>query len=190
MKKRSSLIILCITAAVLFFALRSLTKAGDNREIVLPVLERTFALIPEDGYLITAEVLSKRMKSEKKDFVIVDVRPKFADYEEGHIPGALYIPWRETVSEDALKLLPKDKDIILYSGNGHQENQSLIALRTLGYKAYALQWGMLSWSRTKLGEEAIKAIKKGESSAYPVAKGADAGLKEVRHRKALEHVGC
>ena len=190
MKNRASVLILAVAAVVMFLALYTITVAGDGKDGVLPALERAFDLIPEDGYLIAAEDLDKRMKSGKKDFIIVDVRPKFEDYEEGHIPGAIYFPWRETVSEDALKMLPKDKDIILYCSTGHLENQSLIALRTLGYKAYALRWGMMSWSKTRLSEQSIEAIRQGEKSAYPVAKGAEAKLKEERHKKALEHTGC
>jgi hypothetical protein len=48
----------------------------------------------------------------------------------------------------------------------------------------------MSWSKTRLSEQSIEAIKQGEKSAYPVAKGADAKLKEDRHKKALEHTGC
>jgi len=190
MKKRSLVLIFFISATVIFLALYSITGAGDGKKGILQALETAFDLIPEDGYLVTAEDLDKRMRSGKTDFIIVDVRPKFEDYEEGHIPGAIYVPWRETVSEDALHKLPKDKDIILYSSTGHLEHQSLIALRTLGYKAFALRWGMLSWTKTRLTEQSIDAIKKGANAAYPVTKGTDAKLKEERRKKALEHTGC
>ncbi|MFQ5637561.1 MAG: rhodanese-like domain-containing protein [bacterium] len=43
--------------------------------------------------------------------VIVDVRSKQA-YEQGHIPGALHIPYSETISR--LDDFPKDRDIIFY----------------------------------------------------------------------------
>jgi len=118
------------------------------------------------------------------------VRQTLEEYEEGHIPGAIYIPWRETVSEYALKRLPRDKDIILYVSTGHLENQALIALRMLGYKVFALRWGVMSWTKTRTSAQSIDAIQQGVRSTYPVAQGADAKLKDERYKKALEHAGC
>jgi len=187
-KLLSALLISC--ALVMALAVYSPLRAGSGSEEVLSALEKTFDMIPEDGYIISAETLYNRMKAGKQDFVIIDNSSHIEDYEAGHIPGALYIPWREIVKEDSLKKLPKDKDIILYDSTGYLENQALIALRVLGYKAFALRWGMMSWTKTRSSAKMIDAIQQGERSAYPVATGADAKLKEERHKKALEHTGC
>jgi predicted sulfurtransferase len=45
------------------------------------------------------------------DIVIVDVRSK-EDFDEGHIIGAVSIPWEEI--EDRYTELPRDKEIITY----------------------------------------------------------------------------
>jgi rhodanese-related sulfurtransferase len=187
-KLLSALLISC--AFVMFLAIYSPLRAGSGPEDILSALERTFDMIPEDGYIISAETLYTRMKSGKQDFVIVDTSPHIEDFETGHIPGALYIPWREIVKEDTLKKLPKDKDIILYCSTGHLENQSLIALRTLGYKAYALRWGMMSWSETRHSDQAREEISKARKAGYPVEKGMDSKLKEEYKQKMLQHMGC
>ncbi len=187
-KLLSVLLISC--ALVMSLAVYSTLRAGSGPDDVLSALEKTFDLIPEDGYNITAETLYTRMKSGKQDFVIVDTRPHIEDFEAGHIPGALYIPWREIVQEDSFKKLPKDKDIILYCSTGHLENQSLIALRTLGYKAYALRWGMMSWAETRHSDQAREEISKARKAGYPVEKGVDAKLREEYKQKMLQHMGC
>ncbi|NTU42796.1 MAG: rhodanese-like domain-containing protein [Nitrospirales bacterium] len=178
------------TALILTGAAYTQLSASNGTDTILMAVEKAFDLIPEDAYLLTAEDLNNRIKSGKKDFVIVDTRPHWEDYEEGHIPGAIYIPWREIMFPDSLKQLPKDKDIILYCSTGHVENQSLMGLRTVGYKAYALRWGMLSWGKTKHTEKAIEEIRAGEKSGFPVEKGMDRRLKEERQRRAIEHTGC
>jgi rhodanese-related sulfurtransferase len=190
MKRTTAFIALFIAIATAYFILSSTTGAGDSKETLLPSLARTFELIPADGYLIAADTLDKRIKLGKQDLIIVDARPNLADYEDGHIPGAIFIPWREIISEDALKKLPKDREIVLYDDNGSFQNQALLALRMLGYKAFALRWGMMSWTKTRSSAESIDAIQSGGRSSYPVAKGADSALKKERHKKVLEHAGC
>ena len=48
------------------------------------------------------------------DIVIVDVRSK-EDFDEGHIPGAVSIPWQQEM-EARYTELPRDKEIITYCG--------------------------------------------------------------------------
>ena len=184
----SALLISC--ALVMSLAVYSPLRAGSGPEEVLSALEKTFDMIPEDGYIISAETLYTRMKSGKQDFVIIDTRPHIEDFEAGHLPGALFVPWREIVREESLKKLPKDKDIILYCSTGNLENQSLIALRTLGYKAYALKWGMMSWAETRQSDQAREEINKAGKAGYPVEKGMDAKLREEYKKKMLQHMGC
>jgi rhodanese-related sulfurtransferase len=187
-KLLSALLILC--ALVMYLAAYSPLRAGSGPEEAQSALEKTFDMIPEDGYIISAETLYTRLKSGKQDFVIVDTRPHIEDFEAGHIPGALYIPWREIVKEDSLKKLPKDKEIILYCSTGPLANQSLIALRTLGYKAYALRWGMISWAETRQSDQAREEISKAGKAGHPVEKGMNAKLREEYKKKMLQHMGC
>jgi hypothetical protein len=50
-------------------------------------------------------------KVDAGDVVIVDVRSK-EEFAEGHVPGAVSIPWEEM--EDRYPELPRDKEVITY----------------------------------------------------------------------------
>lgn len=190
MKKNSLTTLLYVVTFVLMFAYSVPLNAGNGKEDLLSALERTFDMIPEDGFIINANDLQTRIKSGEKDFVIIDTRPHIEDYEASHIPGAVYIPWREIVKEDSLKQIPRDKDVILYCSSGHLENQALIALRALGYKAYVLRWGMLSWAETRHTGQALEQISAGRKTGYPVGKGVDAKTRKEHEKRKLAHEGC
>ncbi|MCK9419521.1 MAG: rhodanese-like domain-containing protein [Nitrospirae bacterium] len=190
MKIKRHFALLSLCAILMMFVVLSHLMANSGQEEVLSALENTFDMIPEDGHIISAETLYNRMKSGKQDFVIVDTRPHIEDFETGHIPGALFIPWRDIVKADSLKKLPKGKDIILYCSTGHLENQALTALRTLGYKAYALRWGMMSWAETRHTDQALEQINKAKKSGYPVEKGMNAKIREEYKIRMQQHMGC
>lgn len=61
---------------------------------------------------ISLEQLKEKLDAGA-DIVIVDVRRK-EDFDEGHIPGAVSIPWEEI--EARYTELPRDKEIITYCG--------------------------------------------------------------------------
>jgi rhodanese-related sulfurtransferase len=67
-------------------------------------------------------------------------------YILGHVPGAINIYWKDVFKKENLELLPKDKQIIVYSNTGHTGSQVTALLNTLGYDAINLKWGMASWS--------------------------------------------
>lgn len=65
---------------------------------------------------ITAEELRQYIESKKeKDYTIVDVRQP-VEYEDGHIPGAQFIPLHELISD--LSGLPRNKDMVFYCHSG------------------------------------------------------------------------
>lgn len=45
-----------------------------------------------------------------------------------------------------LAKLPRDKDVIVHCDTGQQQNKAVTVLRLLGYNAYAMKWGYMSWS--------------------------------------------
>lgn len=190
MKRNALTTLLFALTWALILAYSMPLNAGNDKEDLLSALERTFDMIPEDGFIINATDLQARIKSGKKDFVIIDTRPQFEDYEASHLPGAVYIPWREIVKEDSLKHIPRDKDVILYCSSGHLENQALIALRALGYKAYVLRWGMLSWAETRHTEQALEQINAGRKTGYPVERGVDEKNRKEHEKRKLAHEGC
>jgi rhodanese-related sulfurtransferase len=82
--------------------------------------------------------------------IIVDVRSPDDEtndvYPAGHIPGSIYIPWRQITTYENLTKLPKDRDLVIYSNSGETSAQVVAILNVLGYKAASLKWGIGGWT--------------------------------------------
>lgn len=78
------------------------------------------------------------------DYVILDVRTQ-AEYDQGHIPGAILIP-HDTVATAAEDALPdKDQLILVYCRSGNRSKQASQALVDLGYTNVVEFGGINSW---------------------------------------------
>ena len=62
---------------------------------------------------ISLEQLKEKLDAGA-DVVVVDVRSK-EDFDEGHIPGAVSMPWQQEI-EARYTELPRDKEIVIYCG--------------------------------------------------------------------------
>jgi rhodanese-related sulfurtransferase len=84
--------------------------------------------IPE-GYMgIKLDGLKQLMDSG--DALVIDVR-EVAEYEEGHIPGAINIPLR-TLAQN-LDQIPANQPVVVYCKSGHRAGIAVSALHMLGY---------------------------------------------------------
>lgn len=110
--------------------------------------------------------VSKMIAEKKGDFIVVDVRPEKPGQQPGKIAGSIYIPYSQILTAENLAKLPKDKKVILVCVTGQTQNLPVLALRTLGYDAYTMSFGMSSWIKGYLGgklmQDAIAA------ADYPV----------------------
>jgi rhodanese-related sulfurtransferase/DNA-binding transcriptional ArsR family regulator len=77
--------------------------------------------------------------------VILDVRPG-VEFEEGHIPDALSLPWDELVSR--LDEVPRDRPIVAYSRGAYclLADEAVALLRERGYEASRLEGGWPEWA--------------------------------------------
>lgn len=77
------------------------------------------------------------------DVVWIDVRTK-AEYDQGHVSGALLIPYDQISSKISKLVRDKNQAINLYSDSGRRSEIALKTLEQLGYRnvqnlgAYAL----------------------------------------------------
>ncbi|MDA8078044.1 MAG: rhodanese-like domain-containing protein [Nitrospiraceae bacterium] len=125
----------------------------------------------EKFWQVTADDVMGMIKAKKTDFVVVDARPNPNEFKQGHIPGAVQIPVQDLLKPDNLKKLPKGKKIILVCVTGQTQNLGLIALRALGYNAYGMKFGMISWQKGYQGGQQVQeAIKGAEAKNYPLDK--------------------
>lgn len=86
--------------------------------------------------------------AEKAKLFVIDIRAK-ADYDKGHIDGATNIPFAAVAVPDNLKMLPKDKKVIVACYTGNTAAQAVIILRMMGYDANVLKYGMMGWDGTQ-----------------------------------------
>ena len=72
------------------------------------------------------------MMETETEYILLDVRTQ-AEYEQGHIPGAICIP-NETISTTEIPELPdKDQLILVYCRSGNRSKQASEKLVKLGY---------------------------------------------------------
>lgn len=81
---------------------------------------------------------------EKGNVLLIDVRPK-EEYEKGHIPGAISIPFEEL--EKHLSSLPVDKEIVAYCRGPYclMSAQAVEILKREGRSAHRLEEGVHEW---------------------------------------------
>ena len=92
---------------------------------------------------ITMEEAMEMMEKEK-DFIILDVRT-VAEYESGHIPGAICVP-NESIGTEEIPELPDKKQLILvYCRSGNRSKQASEKLVKLGYTNIVEFGGINSW---------------------------------------------
>lgn len=117
------------------------------------------AVFQTGGPLITIEEV--QAATEDPDAVLVDNREAW-EYEEGHIPGAVRLDWRELVDEESrgLKTRPeletileergirRDRRVILYCNTARRISHTYVVLRYLDYEDLAFYEGSLTeWER-------------------------------------------
>ncbi len=165
MKKLHAVIVLL---AALVFSSYSFAVSEQDHENMRTAADQYLSEVPDSGYHLSADDLLKRMQSGKKDFLIVDVRDKAEKYKAGHIPGAIYINYKDIAKTENLAKLPRDKDIILYCNTGHEQNKAMTVLRMLGYRAFALKFGYVAWKKAKPTEAMVAVIDNASKKNYPV----------------------
>lgn len=78
-------------------------------------------------------------------FVVVDCR-RPEQYAEGHIPGAISLPYRDITPEGTAHL-PKDKTIVTYCSSWHcnASSKGALQLSALGFRVKEMIGGIAGW---------------------------------------------
>jgi rhodanese-related sulfurtransferase len=166
MKRQFVLFTIC---AFLLAAGLACALTEDEHKVVQKIAHDYLSNIPENGYAVLANDVMERIKSGKTDFVVVDTRmPKDKKFDKGHVPGAIYIGFRELAAPENLAKLPKDKDVIVYCDTGHEQNKAVSALRMLGFNAYQMKWGFMSWNPLPPTTLTLDAIAGSIRNEFPI----------------------
>ncbi len=92
---------------------------------------------------ITAEE-AKRIMDNEEGYIILDVREQ-DEYDAGHIPGAILIPYTQ-IEEKAEKVLTdKEQLILVYCRSGRRSKIAAEALVELGYTNVREFGGIIDW---------------------------------------------
>ena len=92
---------------------------------------------------ITAEKAKKIMDSGE-EHIILDTREQ-DEFDSGHIPGAILIPYTE-IDNKAEEMMPdKDKLILVYCRSGRRSKIAAESLAKLGYTNVKEFGGIIDW---------------------------------------------
>jgi phage shock protein E len=95
---------------------------------------------------IAASVLSEQGKVELEKYVLVDVRTG-EEYESGHLPGALHIPYDEMEERHTEIAQHQARPILLICRSGRRSVFAAEVLVEQGFQQlYNLEGGMLEWT--------------------------------------------
>ena len=92
---------------------------------------------------ITAQE-AKEIMDTQTGYVILDTRTQ-EEFDEGHIPGAILIPYDEVLKKAEGILTDKDQLILVYCRSGRRSKLAAADLVTLGYTNIKEFGGIIDW---------------------------------------------
>ena len=123
------------------------------------------ALVPDDRPLVDASAVEAAV--DDPHAVVVDTRTR-AEYDEGHIAGAVQLDWRALVDPESRGLLPREEllnvladhgivpenRVVLYCNTARRISHTYVALRWVGFPEVDFYEGSLTdW--TERGRELV-----------------------------------
>lgn len=92
---------------------------------------------------ITAEE-AKEIMDTQEGYIILDTRT-LEEYESGHIPGAILIPYDEILEKAEAQLPQKDQLLLVYCRSGRRSKLAAEDLQKLGYTNIKEFGGIIDW---------------------------------------------
>ena len=138
---------LCIISVLLCILL---TACGDDSSIGIigGADGPTSIIVAEKGEKAMYEQITpeeaKKIMDSGEEHIILDTREQ-DEFDEGHIPGAILIPYTE-IENKAEEMLPdKDKLILVYCRSGRRSKIAAESLTKLGYTNVKEFGGIIDW---------------------------------------------
>lgn len=98
----------------------------------------------EEVYMNITAQKAKQIMDTQEGYIILDVREQ-EEFDQGHIPGAILIPYTQ-IEEMADEMLPQKEQLILvYCRSGRRSKIAAEALVELGYTNIREFGGILDW---------------------------------------------
>lgn len=138
---------LCIISVLLCILL---TACGDDSSIGIigGADGPTSIIVAEKGEKAMYEQITpeeaKKIMDSGEEHIILDTREQ-DEFDEGHIPGAILIPYTEIESKAEEMLPDKDKLILVYCRSGRRSKIAAESLSKLGYTNVKEFGGIIDW---------------------------------------------
>ena len=87
---------------------------------------------------------AKEIMDTQEGYIILDTRTQ-EEYDEGHIPGAILIPYDEITEKAEGILTDKDQLILVYCRSGRRSKIAAQSLVELGYTNIKEFGGIIDW---------------------------------------------
>lgn len=86
----------------------------------------------QNNYTQITAAQAKTMMDEQEEYILLDVRTK-EEFDEGHIEGAILIPYTDIDSRAPAELTDKDSVLLIYCRSGRRSKIAAESLVNLGY---------------------------------------------------------
>jgi molybdopterin/thiamine biosynthesis adenylyltransferase len=97
---------------------------------------------------------------------VVDVREQ-AEWDEGHLPGAVHVPRGNLESRIETAVPDRDRTVLLYCASGNRSAFAAKTLEELGYeRVFSLAGGFTDWKRNGFPFEVPRALTEGQRRRY------------------------
>ncbi len=126
-----------------------------------------FHNLPDNSYKIPQkDFIAKVVTGDK--MTVLDIRGA-ADYEKGHVKGAINVPWGPAIAEN-LNKIPQDQEVFIYCYTGQTAGQAVMTLNAAGINARSVNLG---WNLGISKVEGLDAVTETTANAlgtdtYPV----------------------
>ena len=117
----------------IIFAMMLLTACGQDIENV-----------QEAVYVNITAAEAKEIMDSQEGYIILDTRTQ-EEYDEGHIPGAILIPYDEVLEQAEGVLTDKGQLILVYCRSGRRSKLAAEDLVKLGYTDIKEFGGIIDW---------------------------------------------
>ena len=87
---------------------------------------------------------AKALMDSESGYIIIDARTQ-SEYDEGHIPGAILIPYDEIADRAEKELPDKNQLILVYCRSGRRSKIAAEELVKLGYTNVKEFGGIIDW---------------------------------------------
>ena len=139
--------VLCIISVILCIFL---TACGDATSIGIigGADGPTSIIVAEKGEKVMYEQITaedaKKIMDSGEEHIILDTREQ-DEFDEGHIPGAILIPYTEIENKAEEMISYKDKLILVYCRSGRRSKIAAESLSKLGYTNVKEFGGIIDW---------------------------------------------